>query len=224
MMKSSSIESTPPPGHSQSANEPPSPPRQSDEAISAVPAATPVEKGRFVLDLHNRDEDSDNDNASDNDKNSNNADNNKEEAQDDININNNNAPDSPKSFNSEELFEDIETGEQTNDADLELLLEGPLPLRRTTGGKLNNMELDSAEDDDPEESPHHRNRKRSKGLCGCCPNVVRRSTLCHLVGLGSVTNNSIDNAIIPPVKVGNMIVINSDCYYSRGFGIMGPHW
>lgn len=82
--------------------------------------ATPVERGRFVLDVHNHDEDSvsakneDINHADNGDKNNN------INAADD-------APDSPKSFNSD----DVEQGEeQISDHDLERLL-GPLPLKRT---------------------------------------------------------------------------------------------
>ncbi|KAL7524914.1 hypothetical protein ACHAXR_000776, partial [Thalassiosira sp. AJA248-18] len=215
-MKKSSIEIAA--GGSSSDNDSPS--SQSDEAIpAAVPAAidaTPVERGRFVLDVHNRDEDS----VSAENEHINDADN------DDKNDNSNaadDAPDSPKSFNSDDIFEDVEQGEeQISDHDLERLL-GPLPLKRTGKNMLgeNNsiphsvLEMDGNDDDTSDES---RRKRPKKGVCPCCPSVVRRGPwqmLAAMIGW---------DGSVPSTPVGNMIVVFPSCYYNRGFGIMGPHW
>jgi len=78
-----------------------------------------------------------------------------------------------KSFNSDEIFDDVDMecggeGERISDHDLDRLL-GHLPLRRASGAIDNNrrsLETESTSSD--------RRKKRSKGLCPCCPQVVQR--------------------------------------------------
>ena len=122
----------------------------SNEVINAaVPAAQPVEKGRFVLDLHNRDDDSIADETT-------------------ANTNSIAEPDSPKSFNSDEIFEDVdfEYGEEgkISDHDLDRLL-GPLPSRRTSNPPQNSLETDCNDDDSSHDSSTTR-RKRSNSTSG----------------------------------------------------------
>jgi len=190
---------------------------QSDTAIpAAVPAAVPVERGRFVLQLHNLDEDSDDDVASENDDD---GDNNNDNNDGNDNNNNSTAPDSPKSFNSEEIFEDVEQGkEQVSDRDLERLL-GPLPLRRVSNNasgdnnkNMNSLEVDNNASDDS------RWKRSKKAFCPCCPGAVRRGPWQMIMAMTGHDGST------PGTRVGNMIVVFPRCFYNQGFGIMGPHW
>ena len=113
---------------------------------------------------------------------------------------------SPKSFNSDEIFDDVdmECGgeeERISDHDLDRLL-GPLPLRRASGAidnNMNSLETESASSD--------RRKKRSKGLCPCCPQVVQRGPWqC----IAAVTGR---DGSVPTTRVGNMIVIVSICKF-----------
>ena len=165
---------------------------------AAVPAAQPVEKGRFVLDLHNRDEDSIAD-----------------ESVTSANTNSKSAPDSPKSFNSDEIFEDVdvEYGEEgkISDHDLDRLL-GPLPSRRTTNPPQNSLETDCNDDDSHDSST--RRKRLNKGSCPCCPRAVQRGPW-QFLATASVPQTT---------RVGNMIVLHNKCFHTMGFGIVGPHW
>ena len=108
---------------------------------------------------------------------------------------------SPKSFNSDEIFDDVdmECGgeERISDHDLDRLL-GPLPLRRASGTidtNRHSLETESASSD--------RRKKRSKGPCPCCPQVVQRGPWqC----IAAVTGR---DGSVPTTRVGNMIVIVS---------------
>ena len=175
----------------------------SNEVINAaVPAAQPVEKGRFVLDLHNRDEDS--------------------ESVSTANTNSIAAPDSPKSFNSDEIFEDVdvEYGEEgkISDHDLDRLL-GPLPLRRTSNPPHNSLETDCNDEDSSRDSSTTRRKRSNKGSCPCCPRAVQRGPWQFLA---TVTGR--DASVPTTTRVGNMIVLNNKCFHNMGFGIVGPHW
>lgn len=189
---------------------------QSDEAIpaaAAIPAAEPVERGRFVLHLHNRDDDGE-DSGVDGNVSVNNDDNN--------NSSNGStaitAPDSPKSFNSDEIFEDVECGEeQISDADLERLL-GPPPLLRRTSGENDAIPHSLETDCNDDDSDDTRRKRPKKALCSCCPNVVRRGP-CRML----LTMTGRDGSV-PTTRVGNMIVVFPKCFQNMGFGIMGPHW
>ncbi|KAL7551695.1 hypothetical protein ACHAWF_015269 [Thalassiosira exigua] len=174
-------------------------------AIPAAESAEPVERGRFVQHLHNRDDDS----ASEDDSGGG-------AVHDDIGRNRSRVPpDSPRSFDSNEIFEDVEQAEeQISDQDLERLL-GPLPTSRrnaTTGGSNANsrsLEIDDSGRDDVR-------RKRShKTICPCCPNAVRRGP-CHMLAALMGGDGS-------SPSLGNMIVLFPRCY-PYGFGIVGPHW
>ena len=168
-------------------------------AVSTVPAAEPVERGRFVLHLHNRDEDSVESENGDN-------------IDDNKNIADNKSTTSAKSFNSDEIFEDVdvEQGEEKiTDHDLDRLL-GPLPSLHTRRGRL---ELDGS--DSPEGKSH---RRHHKSFCPCCPSSVQRGPWQMVMTLMG------NDGSIPPTRVGNMIVIFPRCFYRYGCGIMGPHW
>ena len=176
----------------------------SNEVINAaVPAAQPVEKGRFVLDLHNRDDDSIADETT-------------------ANTNSLAAPDSPKSFNSDEIFEDVdvEYGEEgkISDHDLDRLL-GPLPLRRTSNPPQNSLETDCNDEDSSHDSSTTRRKRSNKGSCPCCPRAVQRGPWQFLA---TVTGR--DSSVPTTTRVGNMIVLNNKCFHNMGFGIVGPHW
>ena len=116
-------------------------------------------------------------------------------------LKNNDEQSSPKSFNSDEIFDDVdmECGgeERISDHDLDRLLD-PLPLRRASGAIDNNrrsLETESTSSD--------RRKKRSKGLCPCCPQVVQRGPWqC----IAAVTGR---DGSVPTTRVGNMIVIVS---------------
>jgi len=198
---------------------------------TAIPAATPVERGRFVLHLHNRDEDTDDEDDDDNNSvassgNNDFVDNGNSNDKNDNN-NNNDAPDSPKSFNSDEIFDDVEQNDINNvipDQDLERLL-GPTPSRRSSNNsseKHNNnntkssLEVDSS--DSSEGSSRRSKKTNRKGLCPCCPNVVRRGPCQCLAGMMGWNEN------LPNMRVGNMIMVLPSCVSRWGFGIMGPHW
>lgn len=183
------------------------PPAPSDEAIAAVPAATPVERGRFVLHLHDRDEDSDDDDAS------------KEEEDavggGDDDDDGSASADSPKSFDTDEVFDDVEQqeGEPIIDADSDLeRLLGPLPRRASGGENVQSLEVESDGSDGS-----RRKRAKRPGLCPCCPKAVRRGP-CRL--LASVTGGD----GLPQIRVGNMIMVFPKCFQKKGFGIIGPHW
>ena len=112
---------------------------------------------------------------------------------------------SPKSFNSDEVFDDVdmECGgeERISDHDLDRLL-GPLPLRRASGAidyyNRCSLETESASSD--------RREKRSKGL-PCCPQVVQRGPWqC----IAAITGR---DGSVPATRVGNMIVIVSICKF-----------
>jgi len=198
------------PGSSDS-NKEEAPSRQSEEVIpaaAAIPAAEPVERGRFVLHLHNRDDDDDSDDGGsveNNDNNSNGSPSIK-------------TPDSPKSFNSDEIFEDVECGdEHTSDHDLERLL-GPPPMRRANVDNEpipNSLETDFNDDDSDDST---RSKRKKEALCSCCPSSVRRGP-CRM--LLSITGR---DGSVPATSVGNMIIILPKFFHSMGFGIMGPHW
>ena len=116
-------------------------------------------------------------------------------------LKNNDERSSPKSFNSDEIFDDVdmECGgeERISDHDLDRLLD-PLPLRRASGAIDNNrrsLETESTSSD--------RRKKRSKGLCPCCPQVIQRGPWqC----IAAVTGR---DGSVPTTRVGNMIVIVS---------------
>ncbi|KAL9184656.1 hypothetical protein ACHAXT_012626 [Thalassiosira profunda] len=123
---------------------------------------------------------------------------------------------SPKSFNSDELFEDVEdVEEQISDHDLDRLL-GPVPLRRTKhmGGDRNafSLEMDSIGNEDA------RRRRPKQVFCPCCPAAIRRGP-CQLMMAATGHDGS-----APSPRVGNMIVVFPRCFHKMGFGIMGPHW
>ena len=176
----------------------------SNEVINAaVPAAQPVEKGRFVLDLHNRDDDSIADETT-------------------ANANSIAEPDSPKSFNSDEIFEDVdvEYGEEgkISDHDLDRLL-GPLPSRRTSNPPQNSLETDCNDEDSSHDSSTTRRKRSNKGSCPCCPRAVQRGPWQFLA---TITGR--DASVPTTTRVGNMIVLNNKCFHNMGFCIVGPHW
>jgi len=219
-----------------------------DESINAaVPAAEPVERGRFVLHLHNRDDPDDDSSVTseNNDSPSDDYDDN-DSGNSSTNSNNNTmkggtsssskkspleAPDSPKSFNSEDIFEDVDCDIEggTSDADIERLL-GPLPRRGNSGEKGNAakvgtaaasgktrgiLEMDSIGSDDSQR------RKRSspkRGICPCCPTAVRLGPWQWFAALRG------SDGSVPNVRVGHMIVVFPKCFHAWGVGIMGPHW
>ncbi|KAL3782445.1 hypothetical protein ACHAW5_000167 [Stephanodiscus triporus] len=182
-----------------------SPSPQTDAAIptvipAAIPTAEPVERGRFVLHVHNRDEDSLDGNRS---------------ASGDDDDGAPNSPASPKSFDSDEIFEDVlQVEEQTSDRDLESLF-GPLPSRRSCNTTPSSLETDRHGNDD-EGDP--RRKKQKKFTCPCCPNALRRGP-CHALAAVMRKDGS-----APSTGVGNMIVVFPKCFNSMGFGIVGPHW
>ena len=140
-------------------------------------------------------------------------------------------PSSPKSFNSDEIFEDIDveygdegSSERISDHDLDRLL-GPLPTQnnRRSGNSNTHSSLetdicnnDNGSDNDSRNRRRKIGSKKIKGLCPCCPQSIRQGP-CHL--LASVIGRD-----GPVPIVGHMIVVLPKCYYSWGFGIMGPHW
>jgi len=193
-----------------------------------------VERGRFVLHLHDRDEDTDDEAEDDNSSIASVGINDAIENGNNTNDKSNDAPDSPKSFNSDEIFDDVEQDDTNNiipDQDLERLL-GPIPSRRSSNhsdekhnNNINNnntntkssLEVDSI--DSSEGSSRRHKKTNRKGLCPCCPNVVRRGPwqcLAAIVGGG--------NENVPSMRVGNMIMVLPSCVSRWGFGIMGPHW
>jgi len=182
-------------------------PDEDEDIPAAIPAAAPVERGRFVLNIHNRDDDD----SVDSDNNGNN---NIDAADDGA------PPKSPKSLHSGEMFEDVEqTEEQTLDDDWDRLL-GPLPRRSTSGENddtiLNNLEVDISSDDNSDD-PNRRKRLK-KGLCQCCPNIVRRGPW-KILAATMRGDKSVKSR-----RVGNMFVLCPPCFRAMGFGIIGPHW
>ncbi|KAK1742897.1 DHHC family palmitoyltransferase [Skeletonema marinoi] len=130
-------------------------------------------------------------------------------------------PDSPKSFNSEDIFDDVEDEEEMpshddgriTDQDLDRLL-GPLPSRRTANNNAStnnhhtsSLEVDNCSTDDW--SREKKNKKPSSPICPCCPNTIRR-------GPGPL--------FAPTTKVGNVFILSPRCYNQFGFGVIGPHW
>ena len=184
-----------------------SPSPQTDAAIptvipAAIPAAEPVERGRFVLHLHNRDDDSAGGNHS-------------ADGCDDDDDGAPDSPVSPKSFDSDEIFEDVpRVGERTSDRDLESLL-GPLPSRRPCNATPSTLETDRHGNDDGGDP---RRRGPRKSTCPCCPNALRRGP-CHALAAVMGKDGS-----APSTRVGNMIVVLPKCFNRAGFGIIGPHW
>lgn len=185
------------------------------QAPAAVPAATPVDRGRFVLHMHDRDDD-------DSDADSNGEGNNDKEPASGVAAEKS-APDSPKSFNSDEIFEDVEQVEvETTDQDLERLL-GPLPRRINSGE--NNSENENATaslevDDGSDES--NRRKRTKRGACHCCPSSARRGPCRFFAPMPGGDDGDDSSAAVP--RVGNMTILFPQCYRSFGFGIMGPHW
>lgn len=112
------------------------------------------------------------------------------------------SPDSPKSFNSEDIFEEEQLSPhddyKVTDQDLDRLL-GPLPSRRTA---RSNLEVDVGGGDSCNSSSNWngetKNKKQSsRVLCPCCSTTI---------------------------KVGNVFVLLPRCYNQFGFGVIGPHW
>ncbi|KAL7436427.1 hypothetical protein ACHAXM_005199 [Skeletonema potamos] len=132
------------------------------------------------------------------------------------------SPDSPKSFNSEDIFDDVDDDEEIpraeedriTDQDLDRLL-GPLPSRRTvnTTASNNNHHPSSLEVDNCSNDDWSREKKTKKPssdmICPCCPSMIRR-------GFGPLFATS--------TKVGNVFILSPRCYNQFGFGVCGPHW
>lgn len=130
-------------------------------------------------------------------------------------------PDSPKSFNSEDIFDDVVEDEEMppvddgriTDQDLDRLL-GPLPSRRTVNNASTNkqhpsrLEVDNCSTDD-DWSREKKNKNPSAPICPCCPNSIRR-------GPGPWLASG--------TKVGNVFILSPRCYNQFGFGVIGPHW
>jgi hypothetical protein len=135
------------------------------------------------------------------------------------------APESPKSFHSEDIFDDVNDDEELiphdddddveggriTDQDLDRLL-GPLPSRRTvnTTGKPSSLEVDNNDCSNDDWSREKKAKKPSSAvICPCCPNSIRR-------GPGPLLATS--------TKVGNVFILSPWCYRQFGFGVCGPHW
>ena len=136
--------------------------------------------------------------------------------------------DSPKSFNSEDIFDDILQDEEMpppviddgriTDQDLDSLL-GPLPSRRAVNNNHNSstnnnhpissLEVDNGSTNDDDWSREKKNKKPSAQICPCCPNSIRR-------GPGPWFTSG--------TKVGNVFILSPRCYNQFGFGVIGPHW
>ena len=176
-------------------------------AVPAASAASAVERGAHMVDIRNE----------------------YDSAEDDSIAENNNflegsaekmkAPDSPKSFNSQDIFDDIEDEELSNlphkdritDQDLDRLL-GPLPSRRTVNNNNNNhpvsssLEVDNYCSTNDDWSREKKNKKPPGAtICPYCPNFIR-------------------GGIAPTTKVGNVFILCPRCYNKFGFGVIGPHW
>lgn len=184
-------------------------PDEDEDIAAAIPAAAPVERGRFVLDVSNRDDDDSVD--------SENNDNENHGAADDVS-----PPTSPISMRSDDAFEDvgqIENNAMENDWDRVL---GPLPRRSSSGDNtdailnLKKLEVDNGSDD---QSDNSNRRKRLKmGFCHCCPNIVRRGPWQMLAAMMGGSDS------VPLPRMGNMVVLCPPCFRAVGFGIIGPHW
>ena len=129
--------------------------------------------------------------------------------------------DSQKSFNSEDIFDDLVEDEEMppnddgriTDQDLDRLI-GPLPSRRTannasTNNHSSSLEVDNSNCNTDDWSREKKNKKPPAPICPCCPNVVRR-------GPGPL--------FAPTTKVGNVFILSPRCYNQFGFGVIGPHW
>jgi hypothetical protein len=136
------------------------------------------------------------------------------------------APDSPKSFNSDDIFDDVDVeladddnnNERITDQDLDRLL-GPLPSRRGNNNTQqqqvgsSSLEVDdgnnSMNDNNDDWSREKKNRKPPPlSFCPCCPGNIRRGPL-----------------LLPTTtKIGNVFILSPRCYNQYGFGIIGPHW
>ena len=129
--------------------------------------------------------------------------------------------DSPKSFNSEDMFDDLEEDEEMppnddgriTDQDLDRLI-GTLPSRRTannasTNNHSSSLEVDNSNCNTDDWSREKKNKKPPAPICPCCPNVIRR-------GPGPL--------FAPTTKVGNVFILSPRCYNQFGFGVIGPHW
>jgi hypothetical protein len=204
--------------------------------ISSVPAATPVDHGRFIMNQDDRAEfevgvgvagggrlcvgNSNDVTASD-------------DSGIDATLPNSITPNqltntienkNDAEFDINGIFESIQQPplyqETITDQDLDRLL-GPLPRRNNTTTSANGMihSLEQEEDDELSTiSQQRRRHKRNNRICPCCPASVKRGPLAlfAMTGVGG-------DAVNAP-KLGNMIVVLPQCYYRLGFGIMGPHW
>jgi hypothetical protein len=204
--------------------------------ISSVPAATPVDHGRFIMNQDDRTEfevgvgvagggrlcvgNSNDVTASD-------------DSGIDATLSNSITPNqmtntienkNDTEFDINGIFESIQQPplyqDTITDQDLDRLL-GPLPRRNNSTTSSNGMihSLEQEEDDELSNTSQQRRRhKRNNRICPWCPASVKRGPLAlfAMTGVGG-------DAVTAP-KLGNMIVVLPQCYYRLGFGIMGPHW
>lgn len=172
-----------------------------DDIPAAIPAAAPVERGRFVLDVRDRDDD-DEDDAEWNDR----------AAADGA------PPPAPTSSLAEDTCESLEQMEERAlERDWDRLL-GPVPRRSNSGDGADailNLEVDGGGEDAGALDRSHRRKRLRKGSCHCCPGAVRRGPW----QLWAALRGGEDAP-----RHGNMIVLWPACFRARGFGIIGPHW
>jgi hypothetical protein len=191
----------PPPSAPSSSSSPPSQ-SEDDAAVSAIvpsaiPAAEPVERGRFVLQLHNRIDDADDSGAD-------------------------STPDSPRSFDADDVFANVLIDDDNDDrraldVDIERLMVGDAIVdapsssthsRRVRhgppGGGVDGGDLVSGGAMELEfEGSSDRHRRRGSRLT-CCRAATTTTASTR--------------------RLGNMTIVFPICYDSIGIGIVGPHW
>ncbi|KAL3822518.1 hypothetical protein ACHAXA_001983 [Cyclostephanos tholiformis] len=193
---------------------------------SAVPAAEPVERGRFVLRLHNRiDEDHDDGVAVAEGREKYRADAAAEDDDDDDDVVLS-PPDSQKSLVSDDIFEDVlvaldDDVEDASDRDLESLMT-TMDLSPPSRRPPNGLEME------PSDHRHHRRGRLHRHIRNEERDERKKSTSCprcpnNVVGRTCRRSRSSTTKTTTTARLGNMIVIFPQCHDALGFGIIGPH-